>query len=196
MVTGLHFKQICECRLLTLVSKFADHYLSGQRRSPLCILRVQLPHCFLLGVPFTAAKSRLNRLRRWPSSCSESIGRISGCCMHFACRFPLAAGCTVHSQLSAFDLDSFTQPSFYCLAQLCTEGFPNRRLSQLHSTLWDDLESHFSVKFHRLGGDCFCLSFLPTSNFRPAYYTFSRSLSTALRNQIVATPGPTRQRRL
>ena len=32
----------------------------------------------------------------------ESVGRISGCCMHFACKFSLAARRTVYSQVIAF----------------------------------------------------------------------------------------------
>ena len=83
--------------MLTLVSKVADGYLSGQRRSPESILLVQLPHCFPPGMCFAATKFRLNRLRRWPSSSlNPLVGfQFSACILH---AISLAAQPTTQSQ--------------------------------------------------------------------------------------------------
>ena len=86
IVTRLHCKQFCNCRMLTLVSKFADCYLSGQRRSPLSILHTRLPHCSPPGVCFTSTKFELNRLRRsLPSPPNPLVGFQF--CMHVTCKF-------------------------------------------------------------------------------------------------------------
>ena len=59
----------------------------------------------------------------------ESVGRISGCCMHFACNSHWRRGalCTPNCSRRPRIFDT---TFLVCLAQLCTEGFPNRRPSQ------------------------------------------------------------------
>ena len=100
MATRLNCKQSCECRMLTLVSKFADGYLSGQRRSPKSILHMQLPHCSPLGACFTTTKFELNRLRRsLPSPPNPLVGFNNHACMSHA--NPLAVRSITHSQLIA-----------------------------------------------------------------------------------------------
>ena len=107
IVTRLLFKQFCECRMLTLVSKNADRYLSGLRRSPLSILLFPLPHCIPPGMCFTATKSQLNRLRRWLSSSLNPLcGFQDSACMLHA--IALAARLTSHSQLLASTSDFVT----------------------------------------------------------------------------------------
>ena len=107
IVTSLHFKQFCECRMLTLVSKNADCYLSGLRRSPLSILLFPLPHCIPPGMCFTATKSQLNRLRRWlSSSLNLLVGFQDSACMLHA--IALAARLTTHAQLFASTSDFVT----------------------------------------------------------------------------------------
>ena len=100
MATRLNCKQSCECRMLTLVSKFADGYLSGQRRSPLSILHMRLPHGSPLGVCFTSTKFELNRLRRsLPSPPNPLVGFHHHACMSHA--NSLAVRSTRHFQLYA-----------------------------------------------------------------------------------------------
>ena len=100
MATRLNCKQSCECRMLTLVSKFADGYLSGQRRSPKSILHTRLPHHNPLGVRFTSTKFELNRLRRsLPSPPNPLVGFHNHACMSHA--NPLAVRSITHSQLYA-----------------------------------------------------------------------------------------------
>ena len=100
MATCLNCKQSCECRMLTLVSNFADGYLSGQRRSPKSILHTRLPHHNPLGVRFTSTKFELNRLRRpLPSPPNPLVGFNNHACMSHA--NSLAVMSTAHSQLIA-----------------------------------------------------------------------------------------------
>ena len=70
--------------MLTLVSKFTDCYLSGQCRSPLSILGVQLPHHWPPGVCFLSTKFEPNRLRRLLTALLHPLVgfQISACILH------------------------------------------------------------------------------------------------------------------
>ena len=106
--------------MLTLVPNLADGYLSGQRRSPESILLVQLPHCFPPGMCFAATKFRLNRLRRWPSSCMNPlVGFNNHACMLHA--ISLLAQPTTQSQSLIVDFQHVC-PLHNSLYQLWTHG--------------------------------------------------------------------------
>ena len=128
--------------MLTLVSKFTDGYLSGQRRSPESILHTRLPHCSPLGACFTTTKFRLNRLRRWPSSSLNPLtGFQNSACMLHA--ISLAAWFTAHSQL-------ITSTSFFVtifLRVVSSSGRKDRSIRVLVHTQFvvGSTESHFSV---------------------------------------------------
>ena len=100
MATRLLCIQFCNCKMLTLVSKSADGYLSGQRRSPLLILHTRLPHCYPPRVCSTSTKFERNRLRRsLPLPPNPLVGFHHHACMSHA--NSLAAMSTAHSQFIA-----------------------------------------------------------------------------------------------
>ena len=128
--------------MLTLVPNLADGYLSGQRRSPLSILLVQLPHWFPLGMCFAATEFRLNRLRRWPSSSlNPLVGFQNSACMMHA--FSLAAQPNTQSQLSIVNFQHDC-PLHNSLCKLWTQGSYKLRPFQ-HTARSGNIWSHFSV---------------------------------------------------
>ena len=112
MVTRLHCKQSCKCRMSALVSNFTDGYLSGQRRSPTSILYVRLPHYTPPGVCFTSTNFELNRLRRsLPSPPNPLVGFNHHACMSHA--NPLTVRPITHSQVIAST--SYLITTFLCV---------------------------------------------------------------------------------
>ena len=172
--------------------------LLPQRPAPLAFVvscASNRPIIVRLGVSFcTATRFRLNRLRRLPSSCLNPLGGFQDD-QHAFCMQILPGGDerTVYSQVDRLR-PRFLDTIFLCtVPQLCTEGFPNRCPSHFTASWWDELGPTF-CKIHRLGGDCFVLRSLPTSNYLRT--TLFKELELCSETKFVATPGPTRQRRL
>ena len=157
--------------MLTLVSKLADGYLSGQCRSPLSILLVQLPHCIALGMCFAATKFRLNRLRRWPSSSLNPLVGFqnSACILH---AISLAAQPTTQSQHSIVDFQHDC-PLHNSLFQLWTHG----------SFIWRPF--HYTARSGRIWSHFSVNS--PPSWWRLLLPSFS-SLSTCVSSSLLQEP--------
>ena len=136
---------------------------------------------------FTSTKFRLNRLRRWPSSyMNPLVGFHHHACMSHA--DSLAVWSIVHSQVIASTSSIVT----IFLLVFSSSGRKDSSIGILlktqHTVGW--AKSHFSVNFHRLGGDCFSLLLLLSTCEHHFCWSLSCAPKPNCRGVVPRTPDP------